>query len=80
MNVEDLDADVAALCAPLEPDTTAVLNILATGALVADPQRTTAAGNAYAAASMRVPAEDSDAMLVSVIAFAADAVAAILAR
>jgi hypothetical protein len=30
-------------------------------------------------ASLRVPAEDSDAMLVSVIAFAADAVAAILA-
>lgn len=57
-----------------------MLAILASGTLVSDPkQRTTATGNAYATASVRVPAEDSDAMLVSVIAFSSDAVAAILA-
>lgn len=57
-----------------------MLSILASGTLVSNPrQRTTAAGKPYATASLRVPAEDSDAMLVSVIAFAADAVAALLA-
>jgi len=57
-----------------------MLNVLCTGTLIGDPrQRTTATGKPYATASMRVPAADSDAMLVSVIAFAPDAVAAILA-
>jgi len=57
-----------------------MLNILATGTLVTDPKRrTSATGNEYCTASLRVPAEDSDAALVSVIAFAADAVAALLA-
>ena len=57
-----------------------MLSILATGTLVNDPKsRTSAAGKLYATASLRVPAEDSDALLVSVIVFNADAVAAILA-
>ena len=57
-----------------------MLNILATGTLVADPRRRTSAGGKdFATASMRVPAEDSEAMLVSIIAFNADAVAALLA-
>ena len=57
-----------------------MLSVLCSGTLVSDPrQRTTAAGKAYATASLRVPAEDADAMLVSIIAFAADAVAALLA-
>jgi len=57
-----------------------ILAILASGTLVNDPkQRTTAAGKPYATASLRVPAEDSDALMVSVIAFAPDAVGAILA-
>lgn len=57
-----------------------MLSILASGTLISDPvSRTSATGKAYATASLRVPAEDSDAMLVSVIAFNADSVAAILA-
>ena len=57
-----------------------MLSVLCSGTLINDPkQRTTAAGKPYVTASLRVPAEDSDAMLVSVIAFAADAVAALLA-
>lgn len=57
-----------------------MLTILASGTLVADPRRrTSATGKDYATASLRVPAEDADPMLVSVIAFNADAVAAILA-
>lgn len=57
-----------------------MLNILASGTLIADPtQRTTAAGKPFATASLRVPCEDSDAMMVSVITFAAEAVAALLA-
>jgi len=57
-----------------------MLNILATGTLVSDPrQRITAAGKAFATCQMRVPAEDSEATLVSAIAFNVDAVAAILA-
>ena len=57
-----------------------MLNILATGTLVSDPKsRQSATGKAYATASMRVPTEDSEAMLASLIAFNADAVASILA-
>ena len=57
-----------------------MLNILATGTLVADPRsRTSATGKTFATAQMRVPAEDADPMLVSIIAFNADAVQALLA-
>lgn len=57
-----------------------MLNVLCSGTLVSDPrQRTTAAGKAYATASLRVPAEDAGPMLVSAIAFAPDAVAGLLA-
>ena len=57
-----------------------MLSVLASGTLVADPKpRTSASGKSFATALLRVPAEDSDALLVSVIAFAPYAVAAILA-
>jgi single-stranded DNA-binding protein len=57
-----------------------MLNILASGTLVSDPrQRTTAAGKAFATGQMRVPAEDAEALLVSIIAFNADAVTGLLA-
>ena len=57
---------------------TARFSILATGTLSNDPKQwTMAASKTYATASLRVPAEDADGMLVSVIAFAADAVPAI---
>ena len=56
------------------------MSVLCTGTLLSDPTaRTSASGKAYATALLRVPSEDSEAMLVSVIAFDADAVAAILA-
>ena len=57
-----------------------MLSILASGTLVNDPvERRSVTGKTYATASLRVPAEDSDAVLISVIAFAGDAVQAILA-
>lgn len=57
-----------------------MLSILASGTLVADPKsRQSAAGKAYATALLRVPAEDTDAVLVSVICFNADSVVALLA-
>ena len=57
-----------------------MLNILASGTLVSDPKsRQSATGKAYTTASMRVPTEDGEAMLASLIAFNADAVASILA-
>lgn len=57
-----------------------MLSVLASGTLVGHPvARTSATGKSYATGSLRVPAEDSEALLVSVIAFAPDAVAAILA-
>ncbi len=57
-----------------------MLSVLASGTLVSDPRaRTTAAGKTFATAQLRVPSEDSEAMLVSAIAFAPDAVAALLA-
>lgn len=56
-----------------------MLNVLCSGSLVSDPRdRTTPAGKSYATGQMRVPAEDAEAMLVSIIAFNADAVAALL--
>ena len=57
-----------------------MLSVLVSGSLVTDPrERTSAAGKAFATASMRVPAEDAEAMMVSIIAFNADAVTALLA-
>jgi len=57
-----------------------MLSVLASGTLVRDPeQRTSAAGKPYATALMRVPAEDTDPTLASLIAFERDAVAALLA-
>ena len=57
-----------------------MLSVLCSGTLVSDPKsRTSATGKAYATAQIRVPAEDADPMLVSVIAFNADAVQALLA-
>lgn len=59
---------------------TTMLSVLCSGTLTADPKsRTSAKGKDYATASLRVPAEDAEAMLVSVIVFNADAVAALLA-
>jgi len=58
-----------------------MLNILArSGTLVSDPvERRSVTGKPYATCTMRTPAEDSDAVLISVIAFNAAAVAARLA-
>lgn len=57
-----------------------MLSILASGTLVSDPKaRQSVTGKTYATALLRVPSEDAEAMLVSVIAFNADAVAALLA-
>jgi len=57
-----------------------MLSCLASGQLVRDPeQRRSTSGRVYATALARVPAEDAEAMLVSLIAFNADAVAALLA-
>lgn len=57
-----------------------MLNVLAQGVLVSDPrERISAAGKAFATGLLRVPAEDADAMLVSVIAFASGSVTALLA-
>ena len=58
-----------------------MLNILATGTLISDPQRRTSAkGATYATGSLRVPSDGADAVLVSLIAFATDAVDALLAH
>lgn len=57
-----------------------MLNVLAIGTLIQDPrERTSSAGKAYCTALVRVAVEDAEPMLVSVIAFAPDAVAALLA-
>jgi single-stranded DNA-binding protein len=56
-----------------------MLSVLCGGTLIGDPKsRTSATGKPYCTASLRVPAEDADPMLVSIIAFNADAVAALL--
>src|SRR5260221_181673 len=57
-----------------------MLNALATGQPVRYPeQRYSSQGKAYAVGLMRAPAEDAEALLVSLIAFNADAVAALMA-
>jgi single-stranded DNA-binding protein len=57
------------------------LHVLCSGTLHADPVwRTTAAGKAYATCRMRVPCEDADSLLVSVVAFSKPAVEALLAH
>lgn len=57
-----------------------MLSVLCSGSLVSDPrERTTQAGKSFATASMRVPAEDGEALLASLIAFDAGAVSALLA-
>ena len=57
-----------------------MLNILATGTLVSDPKpRQSATGKTYATVSMRVPTDDAETVLASLIAFNADAVTSILA-
>ena len=57
-----------------------MLSVLATGTLVSDPKsRLSANGKSYATASMRVPAEDGEPMLISIITFNADSVAGVLA-
>ncbi len=57
-----------------------MLSVLATGQLVRDPQsRTSSVGKPYVTALLRVPCEDGDPLLCSVIAFSPDAVQALLA-
>lgn len=57
-----------------------MLSLLCTGTLLRNPERRTSAkGNAYATALLRVPTEGEDSLLVSLIAFDADAVAKLLA-
>ena len=56
------------------------LDVLVSGTLAPDPQsRTSAAGKPFATALVRVPIEDAEALLCSVIAFAPGAVQALLA-
>jgi single-stranded DNA-binding protein len=57
-----------------------MLRVLASGVLVRDPQsRTGANGRAYATGLLRVPSEDAEAMLLSIVCFSDSAVAALLA-
>ncbi len=57
-----------------------MLSVLASGTLIADPvSRSSAAGKPYATALMRVPVEDSDSMIASLIAFSGSAAGALLA-
>lgn len=57
-----------------------MLAVLCSGSLIRDPQqRQGANGPAYVTALMRCPAEDSDPLLISLIAFSDTAVAALLA-
>ena len=57
-----------------------MLNILALGTLVSEPKpRQSATDKTYATASMRVPIDDAETVLASLIAFNADAVTSILA-
>lgn len=57
-----------------------MLNVLASGTLIRDPQeRTSAAGKPYCTALVRVPCEDAEPIIVSVIAFDERAVQALLA-
>lgn len=57
-----------------------MLNVLANGILVADPrERTAANGNRYATGALRVPVEDAEPMILSLITFSAPSVSALLA-
>jgi single-stranded DNA-binding protein len=57
-----------------------VLNVLASGTLIADPvARTSAKGKPFATGTMRVPSEDADPVLMSLIAFSSTAVDTLLA-
>lgn len=57
-----------------------MLNTLASGTLIADPRRRTSAnGKDYATAALRVPLEDGDALIASLICFDEHAVTALIA-
>jgi single-stranded DNA-binding protein len=57
-----------------------MLNVLVTGTLVRDPQeRQSAKGKAFVTASMRVPVEEGESILVSLIAFSDSAVSGLRA-
>lgn len=57
-----------------------MLNVLASGALIKDPQqRTAATGKPFATALLRVPVEDGEPVFASLIAFESAAVDALLA-
>ena len=56
-----------------------MLSVLVSGSLIADPKKRHGAnGRTFVTGNMRVPSEDSDAMLVSLIAFSDEAKAALL--
>ncbi len=58
-----------------------MLSVLATGTMASDPvSRTTSAGKPYATGLLRVPCEDAEPVLVSMIAFDTAAVEALLAH
>lgn len=56
-----------------------MLSILANGTLIADPVESSVNDKPHVTCTMRVPCEDGEPMLVSVISFNAEAVAALLA-
>jgi len=57
-----------------------MLSVLASGTLARDPQqRTSATGKPYCTALLRVPCDDAEALLASIIAFNQEAVQAIMA-
>lgn len=57
-----------------------MLSVLASGTLIADPRRrTSATGNEYCTAALRVACEDSEAIIASLICFDEHAVTALLA-
>jgi len=57
-----------------------VLSVLCSGALIADPRRRTSAnGNEYATAALRVACEDGEAIIASLICFDEHAVTALVA-
>lgn len=56
-----------------------MLSILANGTLIADPVEQRSLNEGYATCTMRVPCDDGEPVLVSVISFDAKVVAALLA-
>ncbi len=57
-----------------------MLSTLASGTLIADPRRrTSATGKDYGTAALRVPVEDGEALIASLICFDEHAVTALLA-